>query len=57
MEMKTKIENQSPELQQICHQMAYGDDSFHTYKRYCILQGMDLTDQEIEERRQETFDE
>jgi hypothetical protein len=45
------------ELKQICHQMSYGDDSKETFHKYCILMGYDLSQEEEEALREETFSE
>ncbi len=49
--------DKSDELKRICHEMAYGDDSDKTFDRYCYLLGLDLTDQEKKEKKQEIFGE
>jgi hypothetical protein len=43
------------QLKSICHQMSYGDDSKETWKRYCELMGIEGTEEELEQQRQETF--
>lgn len=43
------------ELDRIFYQMAYGDDSKETWKRYCELMGVIGTEEELEQKRKETF--
>ena len=46
---------ENEELKQICHLMAYGDDSKETFHKYIILMGLNLTEEEEENLREETF--
>ena len=39
----------------ICYEMAQGDDSKETWRRYCELKGITGTEEEIERRRQEAL--
>jgi hypothetical protein len=44
------------ELESLCYQMSYGDDSKKTFDKYCELAGLaHLTEEERENLRQETF--
>ena len=52
----TRFESEKHELDFICHSMSYGDDSKETFKRYCELIGFEGTEEEMEEYRQETFE-
>jgi len=53
---RLKIRDTENELTRILHQMGGGDDSKETWKRYCDLMGIKGTEEELEMKRQETFD-
>jgi hypothetical protein len=50
------INEENEELKKICRQMAYGDDSKETFHKYVILMGLNLSQEEEEILREETFD-
>jgi hypothetical protein len=44
------------ELDRICHEIAYGDDSKETWIRYCELMNIQGTEEDLENMREEYFD-
>lgn len=48
--------DEEEEFKNICHRMSYGDDSQQTFDRYCELAKLNLTAEEKQKLKQETFE-